>query len=119
MKKINIASKFKLIEKAWTPHIVGELNGQHIKLAKFKGEFPRHVHEDEDEMFLVVSGSFVMEYDESSEIISEGEFVIVPRGVYHRPIAKDEAEVLLFEPKGTLNTGNIESPFKIDKPKRI
>jgi mannose-6-phosphate isomerase-like protein (cupin superfamily) len=119
MSKVNLREKFNKITKHWTPHIVGELNGQNVKLAKFKGEFPRHKHETEDEMFLVISGSFLMEYDDGSEIISEGEFIIVPKGVYHRPIAESEAEVLLFEPIGTLNTGNLENDLTIENPEKI
>jgi len=117
--KVNLQDKLNKISKVWTPHIVGELNGQHVKLAKFKGEFPRHKHDDADEMFLVISGSFLMEYDQKSEIISEGEFIIVPKGVYHRPVSIKCAEVLLFEPIGTLNTGNIDSDMKIENPEKI
>jgi mannose-6-phosphate isomerase-like protein (cupin superfamily) len=105
---------FASISDHWNPRIAGELNGQYIKLVKFKGDFVWHHHDNEDELFLVVRGSFRMDYlDESgaarSMDIREGEFVIMPRGVEHRPCADEEVEVMLFEPIGTLNTGNVEN----------
>ena len=90
----------------WRPKIVGELNGQHVKLVKFQGEFVWHQHDHEDELFLVVRGSFRMEYRDRIVELHAGEFLIVPRGVEHRPVAEKEVEVLLFEPAGTVNTGN-------------
>jgi mannose-6-phosphate isomerase-like protein (cupin superfamily) len=107
MEKINLDEKFALIGEHWRPKVVGELNGQEIKLVKIKGEFPWHHHEAEDEMFLAVKGSFRLEFRDKTVELSEGEFVIVPRGVEHRPVAEAEAEVLLFEPAQLLNTGNI------------
>jgi mannose-6-phosphate isomerase-like protein (cupin superfamily) len=114
MQKVNPAEKFASISDHWNPRIAGELNGQYIKLVKFKGDFVWHHHDNEDELFLVVRGSFRMDYlDESgaarSMDIREGEFVIMPRGVEHRPCADEEVEVMLFEPIGTLNTGNVEN----------
>jgi mannose-6-phosphate isomerase-like protein (cupin superfamily) len=109
MEKVNIAEKFSMFSKQWSPKIVGELNGQMVKLVKFKGPFVWHHHDDEDEMFYVVKGSFDMEFRDKTETINEGEFIIVPRGVEHRPNAKEEAEVMLFEPAATLNTGNVEN----------
>jgi len=115
MQKINLANKLSLIDDHWNPRIVGELNGQHLKLVKFQGPFTWHHHEIEDEMFLVVRGRFRMDYrengDERAEWIEAGEFVIVPRGVEHCPVADEECEVLLFEPASTLNTGNISNEF--------
>jgi mannose-6-phosphate isomerase-like protein (cupin superfamily) len=115
MQKINIAKKLSLIDDYWNPRIVGELNGQHLKLVKFQGPFTWHHHENEDEMFFVVKGSFRMDYRDGGhdreEQIEAGEFVIVPRGVEHRPVAEEECEVLLFEPATTLNTGNVENEF--------
>jgi len=108
MGKVNLAEKFALIDEHWRPKIVGELNGQEVKLVKIQGEFPWHHHEAEDEMFLAIKGSFRIEFRDKTVELSEGDFVIVPRGVEHRPVAEHEAEVLLFEPKDVLNTGNIE-----------
>ena len=123
MQKINIREKLALINDHWNPHIVGELNGQHLKLVKFKGPFTWHHHETEDEMFLVVKGRFRMEFREgkgnSDEAQREdawleaGEFIVVPHGVEHRPVADEEAEVLLFEPASTLNTGNVRDEFTV------
>jgi mannose-6-phosphate isomerase-like protein (cupin superfamily) len=107
MEKISLEEKFALISEHWRPKTVGELNDQEIKLVKIKGEFPWHHHENEDEMFLAVKGSFRLEFRDRTVELSPGEFVIVPRGVEHRPVADAEAEVLLFEPKNVLNTGNV------------
>ncbi|MEK6281354.1 MAG: cupin domain-containing protein [Acidobacteriota bacterium] len=116
MHKVNINEKLSLISDHWNPHIASELNGQYVKLVKFQGSFTWHHHENEDEMFLVVKGRFRMEFrdaavpDKDQEIwLEEGEFIVVPRGVEHRPVAEEEAHVLLFEPASTLNTGNIEN----------
>ena len=115
MDKINLAQKLSLIKDHWNPRIVGELNGQYLKLVKFKGPFTWHHHEFEDEMFLVVKGRFRMDYREDGcdhEVwIEPGEFVVVPHGLEHRPFAEEECEVLLFEPASTLNTGNVEDEF--------
>lgn len=108
MQKINLGEKFALINEHWRPKVVGELNGQEIKLVKFQGAFPWHHHENEDEMFLALKGSFRIEFRDKTVELNEGEFVIVPRGIKHRPVADAEVEVLLFEPKNVLNTGNIE-----------
>ena len=109
MNKVNIEQKLALFNEQWSPKIVGELNGQYVKLVKFQGPFVWHHHTGEDEMFLVVKGRFRMEYEDHFEWIEEGEFVIVPRGLEHRPVADEEAHVMLFEPVSTLNTGNVES----------
>jgi mannose-6-phosphate isomerase-like protein (cupin superfamily) len=111
MEKVNLREKFATFSEHWSPKIVGELNGQHVKLVKFQGPFTWHHHEHEDEMFLVVKGSFIMELRDKNITLNEGEFLIVPRGVEHRPNAPEEVEVLLFEPAGTLNTGNVENEF--------
>ncbi len=105
--KVNLAEKFALISEHWRPKVVGELNGQEVKLVKFQGAFPWHHHETEDEMFLAIKGNFRLEFRDKTVELNEGEFVIVPRGVEHRPVADEEVEVLLFEPKNVLNTGNI------------
>lgn len=107
MEKVNLAEKLSSICDHWNPRVVGELNGQEIRLVKFAGEFIWHRHENEDEMFLVLKGRFTMEFRDRKVKVEEGEFLIVPRGVEHRPVAVDEVDVLLFEPASTLNTGNI------------
>ena len=109
MDKVNLSEKFNLIAEHWSPKIAGELNGQMVKLVKFKGPFVWHFHADEDELFLVVRGSFIMEFRDREVVVNEGEFIIVPRGVEHRPNAPEEVDVLLFEPASTLNTGNEQS----------
>lgn len=110
IEKINIAEKLKLITDYWNPKIAGRLNGQLVKLVKFKGEFVWHQHENEDEMFLVIKGSFKMELRDKTLNIDEGEFVIIPKGTQHRPVAESEVHVMLFEPESTLNTGNADAP---------
>ena len=107
MEKINLPEKFNLINDYWNPRIAGELNGQQVKLAKLKGEFVWHHHEHEDELFLVIKGSFDMELRDKTITLHEGEFLIVPRGVEHKPVAIEEVWILLFEPSSTLNTGNV------------
>jgi mannose-6-phosphate isomerase-like protein (cupin superfamily) len=107
MDKVNIAERLALITEHWRPKIVGELNGQEVKLVKFQGTFVWHHHEREDELFLGVRGRFRVEFRDRAVEINPGEFIIVPRGVEHRTVAEDEAEVLLFEPAATRNTGNV------------
>lgn len=107
MEKINLLEKFNLINDYWNPRIAGELNGQQVKLAKLKGEFDWHHHEHEDELFLVIKGSFNMELRDKTITLHEGEVLIVPRGVEHKPVAEEEVWILLFEPASTLNTGNV------------
>jgi len=109
MEKVNLAEKLSRFSEYWSPKIVGELNDQMVKLVKFNGPFVWHHHDHEDELFYVVKGSFDMELEDKTVTINEGEFIIVPRGVEHRPNAKKECEVLLFEPATTLNTGNVEN----------
>ena len=109
MEKVNLQHKFSLFSKYWSPKIVGELNGQQVKLVKFKGAFVWHKHEHEDELFFVVKGAFNMEYRDKTIQVKENEFLIVPRGVEHRPNAEEEVSVMLFEPAGTLNTGDADS----------
>jgi len=109
MEKVNLAEKLSLFKEQWNPKIVGELNGQLVKLVKFKGPFVWHHHDHEDELFYVVNGTFDMEFENETITINEGEFIVVPRGVEHRPNAAQECEVMLFEPASTLNTGNVEN----------
>ena len=119
MEKVNLAEKFAQFTAHWQPKIVGELNGQQVKLAKFAGPFEWHRHEREDELFLVVRGRFRMEFRDRDIELAEGEFLIVPRGVEHRPVADAEVEVLLFEPAGTLNTGNVRSERTLEQLERL
>ena len=128
MHKINLAEKFSLIKDHWNPRIAGELNGQYLKLVKFQGPFTWHHHEREDELFLVLKGRFRMEYREQdngkaivdrSIWLEEGEMIIVPRGVEHRPVAEEECHVMLFEPASTLNTGNIEDEFTVKELQQV
>ena len=124
MHKINVARKLSSFQDHWSPKIVGELNGQHVKLVKFQGEFVWHRHEAEDELFLVLHGSFRMDYKddmgiEKSMELGAGELVIVPRGTEHRPVAAQEVHVMLFEPAGTLNTGNVRDTLTADNLQRI
>jgi mannose-6-phosphate isomerase-like protein (cupin superfamily) len=137
MDKINLNQKLALISEHWKPHIVGELNGQQVKLVKFKGPFTWHHHDNEDELFLVIKGRFRMDFREVGPVppegnehenesnrersiwLEEGELIIVSRGVEHRPIADEEAHVLLFEPSSTLNTGNVENELTVPELKRL
>jgi mannose-6-phosphate isomerase-like protein (cupin superfamily) len=118
-EKVNITEKLARFDKHWSPKIVGELNGQHVKLVKFLGEFVWHHHDDEDEMFLVVDGRFRMEFRDREVWIEEGEFIVVPRGVEHRPVAEEGASVMLFEPASTLNTGNVRDEMTVTEVDRI
>ncbi len=119
MEKVNIQEKLSQIHEHFQPHIVGELNGQHVKLCKFGGPFVWHSHDNEDEMFMVLKGTFTMELRDKNIVLNEGEFLIVPRTVEHKPVADEEVHIMLFEPAETLNTGNIRSEMTVDAPKRI
>jgi mannose-6-phosphate isomerase-like protein (cupin superfamily) len=124
MNKINIAEKFDQIHEYWKPYIAAELNGQSVKLDKLKGEFIWHHHQNEDEMFLVVKGRFRMEYRDKEFRdrhlwIEEGEFIVVPRGVEHRPVAEEEAWIMLFEPASILNTGNVQNEMTLHELERV
>jgi len=124
MQKISLTEKLSAFCDHWSPKIIGELNGQHVKLVKFQGEFVWHHHENEDELFLVLHGSFRMDYrdaagQEQAIGIAEGELIIVPKGVEHRPCAAEEVHVLLFEPAGTLNTGNVRTVQTVDAPRKL
>ena len=108
MEKVDIAQKFNLFREHWSPKIVGELNDSYGKLAKIKGEFVWHHHENEDELFLVVKGRLLIKFRERDVWLNEGEFLIIPKGVEHLPVAKEEVHILLLEPKSTVNTGNVQ-----------
>lgn len=119
MNKVNLREKFSLFSEHWSPKIVGALNGQEVKLVKFNGPFVWHHHEKEDELFFVVKGSFDMEFRDKTITLNEGEFLIVPRGVEHRPNASEEVQVLLFEPANTLNTGNTQNEMTVKNPEPL
>ena len=116
---ISLDEKFASIGEHWQPRIIGELNGQHVKVAKLLGEFMWHHHDHEDEMFLVHRGQFRMELRDRTIELRAGDFLIVPRGVEHRPVADEEVEVMLFEPAGTLNTGNVQGERTVAEPARL
>jgi mannose-6-phosphate isomerase-like protein (cupin superfamily) len=119
MSKVNIAEKFAKITEYYKPRIAAELNGQHVKFVKLNSEFVFHHHEHEDEMFLVVKGRFRMEFRDRHEWIEEGEFIVVPRGVEHRPVGEEECWIVLFEPATTLNTGNVENERTVHQLDRV
>jgi mannose-6-phosphate isomerase-like protein (cupin superfamily) len=119
MNKVNLAEKLALFSDYWSPKVVGELNGQQVKLVKFKGPFTWHHHDVEDEMFLVVKGRFRMELRDRDVELAEGEFIVVPKGVEHRPVADEEVHVLLFEPATTLNTGNVVNERTVRELERL
>ena len=117
--KSNLAEKFAAFRDHFSPKIVAELNGQQVKLVKFRGEFVWHHHEHEDELFLVHRGRFRMEFRDRVVELGVGDFIVVPRGVEHRPVADEEVEVILFEPVGTLNTGNVVNERTVAEPSRL
>ena len=119
MEAINLKEKFSLFSEHWSPKVVGEVNDFHVKLAKVKGEFTWHHHEREDEMFLVVEGRLLVRMRDRDIWLDEGEFTIVLRGVEHTVIAPEETHIMLFEPKGTLNTGNVTEARTVAEPERI
>ncbi len=119
MDKVSLAEKFGLFDDHWSPKIVGELNGQHVLLAKVRGEFIWHQHEAQDEMFLVVKGRVTIHFRDRDAVLEEGEFIVVPRGVEHKPAAEEEAQILLFEPQDTAHTGNVRSEKTVDRFERI
>jgi mannose-6-phosphate isomerase-like protein (cupin superfamily) len=119
IEKINLTEKLGLFDDLWSPKIVGELNDSHVKLVKLKGEFVWHHHEAEDELFLVVKGRLLIKLRDRQIELEEGEFVIIPKGVEHLPVADEEAHVLLLEPKSTLNTGNVTSERTVENLERI
>ncbi len=119
MNKVNLAQKFSMFQDYWSPKIVGELNDSYVKLVKLKGEFVWHHHDTEDELFLVIKGRLLIKLRDQDIYLEEGEFVIIPRGIEHLPIAEEEAQVLLLEPKTTLNTGNIGNKRTVVDLERI
>ena len=116
ISKVNLKEKLSLFDDRWSPKIVGELNDSYVKLVKVKGEFHWHHHANEDELFLVLKGRLLMKLQDQELWIEEGEFVIIPKGVEHLPVAEEEVHLMLLEPKSTLNTGNVRSERTIDNP---
>lgn len=119
MEKVNLVEKLELFSDYWSPKIVGELNGQHVKLVKLHGEFVWHHHETEDELFLVLKGQLTILFRDRQVVLNEGEFVIVPKGVEHKPVAPEEVHVLLLEPMSTLNTGNVKNERTVEQLERV
>ncbi len=119
MPKVNIAQKLATFEERWSPKVVGRVNDTEIKLVKLAGEFVWHRHDAEDELFLVLKGRLLMQFRDREEWVEEGEFVIVPRGEEHRPVAPEEVHLLLVEPAGTLNTGNVRDERTVERPEHI
>jgi mannose-6-phosphate isomerase-like protein (cupin superfamily) len=119
MEKINLAEKFSSFDEHWSPKIVGELNGQCVKIVKVKGEFVWHHHDVEDELFMVLKGQLTVKFRDRDVTLEEGEFLIVPHGVEHKPVAEEEAHMLLFEPRATLNTGNVRNERTVEEPAAI
>ncbi len=119
MEQVNVREKLALFSDHWNPRVVAELNGQQVKLVKFKGEFVWHDHAHEDELFFVIRGRFRMDFRDRSVSLSEGEFLVVPRGVEHRPVADEEVEVMLFEPAQIKHTGEVESELTVHECQRI
>ncbi|MFK7783892.1 MAG: cupin domain-containing protein [Crocinitomicaceae bacterium] len=119
IKKVNLASKLQTFSEHWTPKIVGELNHQHVKIAKLQGEFVMHKHEEEDELFYVIKGTLFIELIDETIELNSGEFVVIPKGVEHKPFAPDEVHVMLFAPASTLNTGNTKSELTVENPDKI
>ena len=119
INKVNIQSKLNTFNEYWTPKIVGELNNQFVKIAKFKGEFVMHKHEQEDELFYVINGTLFIELIDKTLELNSGEFVIIPKGIEHKPYAHDEVSVMLFEPASTLNTGNTENELTVSDLDKI
>ncbi len=119
MEKVNLAQKLALFSEPWSPRVVADVNDCQVKLARLQGEFVWHRHEHEDELFLVLEGRFRMDFRDRQVWLEQGELMVVPRGVEHRPVAEQEAQVLLVEPRGTLNTGNVREARTVDRPERI
>ncbi len=119
METVNLAQKLSLFSDHWHPRIVGELNGQQVKIVKVQGEFVWHRHADEDELFLVLRGRLTIQFRDGDFLLREGEFLIVPRGVEHRPVAEEEAHVLLMEPASTRNTGDVGGERTVEEPERL
>ena len=119
MKVVNVNQKFDLFSDHWSPRIIGQLNGQDVKIAKIKGEFIWHNHKDEDELFYIIKGSLKIDFEDGMRTLNEGDMLIIPKGVEHKPIAEEEVWVMLFEPQGTKHTGDIQHELTVDSYEKI
>lgn len=119
MEKVNVCEKLSLFSEYWNSKIIGEINESYVKVAKLKGEFLWHMHENEDEMFYVVKGQLIIRLRNKDVVLNEGEFLIIPRGIEHMPVAEEEVHVMLIEPKTTLNTGDVTNERTVEKLERI
>ncbi|MBE9050056.1 cupin domain-containing protein [Nostocales cyanobacterium LEGE 11386] len=119
MEKVNLAQKFELFSDHWSPKIVGELNGQQVKLVKLKGEFVWHHHQNEDELFYVLKGELIILFRDHEVVLNPGEFLIIPQGVEHKPVAYEEVHMMLLEPISTLNTGNVKNEKTVETLERL
>jgi len=119
MDKVNLTEKFAQFDDYWHPRIVGELNGQQVKVVKLKGAFVWHHHDVEDELFLIIKGRLIIQFRDKDVVLEEGEFLVIPKGIEHRPLAEEECCVMLFEPVGTLNTGNVQDEKTVAAPEVI
>ena len=119
MDKVNLTEKLGQFDDYWHPRIVGELNGQHVKVVKLKGEFVWHHHDVEDELFLIIKGRLVIQFRDKEVALEEGEFLVISKGIEHRPVAEEECWVMLIEPVGTLNTGNVQDERTVAAPEVI
>lgn len=119
IEKINLEEKFSKFSDHWSPKVIGQLNHQQVKVVKFQGDFVWHSHENEDELFMVIDGSFTMELRDKTIEVHEGELIIIPHGVEHRPVAKKEVSILLFEPETTVNTGEVRNQLTVENPDHI
>jgi len=119
IEKVNLAAKFASFDEPWQPKIVAELNDAHVRIAKIEGEFVWHHHDDEDELFLVVAGRMRMQLRDGDVVVEPGELIVVPRGVEHCPIGEEGCQIVMVEPKTTLNTGNVRDERTVDEPERI
>ena len=119
IEKVNLAAKFASFDEPWQPKVVAELNDAHVRIAKIEGEFVWHHHDDEDELFWVVAGRMRMQFRDGDAVVEPGELIVVPRGVEHCPIGEDGCQIVMIEPKTTLNTGNVRNERTVDEPERI
>ncbi|MBE2268673.1 MAG: cupin domain-containing protein [Anaerolinea sp.] len=119
MDKVNLAEKLSLFSEHWSPKIVGEVQGMDVKIAKLKGEFVWHKHDEQDEMFFIIKGRLLLKFRDRDVWLNEGEFIVVPRGVEHLPVAEEEVHLMMIEPQGTLNTGNVQNERTVADLQRL
>jgi mannose-6-phosphate isomerase-like protein (cupin superfamily) len=119
MQKINLKDKFDLFSEYWSPKIIGDLNDSHVKIAKLKGDFVWHKHDNEDELFLIIKGTLLIQFRDQDITLTEGEFIIIPKGIEHKPFAEEEVHIILIEPKSTLNTGDVAGDLTKQELERL